>query len=124
MLLGYYQELLLDDLRRRRPFSFKGQLEMADDPIDGLRVFDEGDDTHLSSASRTQQRVYLIDFSDHLGPAFGRDMADLFLNDRRMEGRDSGLASLASVGIRIKTIVTDHHLTLVGNMRGDSGDKR
>jgi hypothetical protein len=40
MLLGCYQELLLDNLRRRRPFSFKGQLEMADDPIDGLRVFD------------------------------------------------------------------------------------
>jgi len=27
---------------------------MADDLIDGLRVLDEGDDTHLSSAGRTE----------------------------------------------------------------------
>jgi len=42
MLLGCYQELLLDDLRRRRPFSFKGQLEVADDLIDGLGIFYKG----------------------------------------------------------------------------------
>jgi len=27
---------------------------MADDPIDGLGVFDEGDDTHLALAGRTE----------------------------------------------------------------------
>jgi len=47
---------------------------MADDLIDGLRVFDEGDDTHLALAGRTNKRVYLINFADHLSPAFGRDM--------------------------------------------------
>jgi hypothetical protein len=85
-------------------------------------IFDEGDDTHLASAGRTNERVNLIDFSDHLRLASGRDMIFPF-NEQRMEGRDSCLAYLASVGIRIETIVTDHHLTLVGNMRGDSGDK-
>jgi hypothetical protein len=58
---------------------------MADDPVDGLRVFDEGDDTHLSSASRTQKTVYLIDFSDYLGAGFGREMI-LPFNDQRREG--------------------------------------
>ena len=56
--------------------------------------------------------TFAFKLPDHLGPASGRDMIFPF-NDRRMEGRDSGLAYLASVGIRIKTIVTDHHLTLV-----------
>jgi hypothetical protein len=31
MHLGCYQEFLLDNLRRRRPFSFKGELEKADE---------------------------------------------------------------------------------------------
>jgi len=94
-LLSSHREFLLNELRGRWSFSLEAELEMADDLIDGLRVFDEGDDTHLASASRTQQRVYLINFADHLGPASGRDMIFPF-NDRRMEGRDSGLASLAS----------------------------
>ena len=56
-------------------------------PINDLRVFDEGDDTHLASAGRTNKRVYLINFADHLGPASGRDMI-LPFNDRRMEAGD------------------------------------
>ena len=73
---------------------------MADDPVNGLGLFDKRDDSHLATTCRTKQRVNLIDFSDHLGPASGRDMI-LRFNDQRMEGRDSGLAYLASVGIRI-----------------------
>lgn len=56
---------------------------MADDLIDGLRVFDEGDDTHLSSASRTQQRVYLINFVDHLGPAPAWDSRAFLLGKKK-----------------------------------------
>jgi len=90
-------------LRRGRRLGLEAELKMADDLIDGLRVFDEGDDTHLSSAGRTNKRVNLIDFSDHLSPASGRDMIFPF-NEQRMEGRESGLAYLASVGIRIYSI--------------------
>jgi len=37
-------------------------------------IFDEGDDMYLASAGRTNKKVYLINFADHLSPAFGRDM--------------------------------------------------
>ena len=33
-------------MRRRRPFGLKGQLEMADDPVDGFRLIDKRDDSH------------------------------------------------------------------------------
>jgi hypothetical protein len=36
-------------MKRRRPFGFKGQLEMADDPVDGLSFFDKRDDSHLGT---------------------------------------------------------------------------
>ncbi len=59
----------------RRTLSLEAELEMADDLIDGLRVFDEGDDTHLASAGRTNKMVYLVNFADHLGPASGTNMS-------------------------------------------------
>jgi len=59
-LLGSHQEFLLGNLRWRCTFGLEGELKIADDLIDDLRVFNEGDDPHLSSASRTEQRVCLI----------------------------------------------------------------
>jgi hypothetical protein len=35
---------VLDNLWRRRPLGYEIELEMADDTIDCLRVFDEGDE--------------------------------------------------------------------------------
>jgi len=43
-ILGYHQEILLNNMRRRWPFGFKGQLEMADYPVDGFWFFDKRDD--------------------------------------------------------------------------------
>jgi len=43
-------------------------------PVNDLRIFDEGDDTHLASEGRANKRVYLMNFVDHLGQASGRDM--------------------------------------------------
>ena len=34
----------------------EGELEVADDLVDRLRVFDEGDDAHLATAGRTEER--------------------------------------------------------------------
>ncbi len=62
--------------------SLKGELKMADDSVDDLVIFDKSDDSHLSSTARAQQRVCLIDFTDHLGPAFGGGKV-FFLDDRR-----------------------------------------
>jgi len=56
-LLSRHQEFLLNELRGRWSFSLEAELEMADDLIDGLRVFDEGDYPHLASAGRTKKRV-------------------------------------------------------------------
>jgi len=53
-MLGCYQGFLLDNLRRRRPFSLKGQLEIADGPVNGLGFFDKRDDSHLASAGRIE----------------------------------------------------------------------
>jgi hypothetical protein len=50
-------------------------------------------------------------------------MAVLFLNDQRVGGRDTGLTHLSSVGIGVKTVVTNHDLTFIGNVRGHSGNK-
>ncbi len=61
-------------MRRRRPFGFKGQLEMADDPVDGLSYFDKRDDSHLATTCGATQGIHFIDLADHLCPTFGREM--------------------------------------------------
>jgi hypothetical protein len=60
-LLSCHKEFVLDIMRRRWPFGFKGQLEMAHDPVDGFRFFDKRDDLHLTSARRAHQGVELVD---------------------------------------------------------------
>jgi len=42
---------------------------VADDPVDNFVIFDKRDDSQLSSTARAQQRIYLIDYTDYLGPA-------------------------------------------------------
>ncbi len=32
-----------------RPFGLEAELEMADDPVDGLSFFDKRDDSHLTA---------------------------------------------------------------------------
>jgi len=54
----------------RRTFGLEVELEVADDLIDGLGIFDERDDLHLTSARRAQQGVELVDLADHLAPLF------------------------------------------------------
>jgi len=49
---------------------------MSDDPVDNRMIFDERDDSHPAATGRAHQRIHLIDFSYHLGPAFGRHIGD------------------------------------------------
>jgi hypothetical protein len=51
-LFSSRKELMLENLRWRRSLSFKAELKMFDDLIDGFVVFDEGDNSHLASATR------------------------------------------------------------------------
>jgi hypothetical protein len=53
----------LDLMWWRWPCSFKCELEMADDLIDGLRIFDESDNLHFASTRRAQQRIELVDLA-------------------------------------------------------------
>jgi hypothetical protein len=48
ILLGCHQEMLLNLMRRRRPFGLECQLEMTDDSVDGFRFFDN---SYLNQAS-------------------------------------------------------------------------
>jgi len=49
-LFGCLEKLLLDNLRRRRTFSFEAEMEVVDDSVNGFMILDEGDDLHLASA--------------------------------------------------------------------------
>jgi len=110
-------------MRRRRAFGLESEFEVVDDVVYDFMIFDKSNDFHFCTAVGTEEGVYLIDLADHLGPAFGGHMAVLFLNDQRVEGIATGLAHLSSVGIGIKTVVTNHDLTFIGNVRGHSGNK-
>jgi len=71
----------------RRPFGFKCQLEMTDDPVDNLMVLNERDDSHSASTGRTDQRVHLKNLADYLGPAFGRYISRVFYDWVMRRGR-------------------------------------
>jgi len=58
-LLSCRQEFLVPELEKRS-FSFEDELEMADDPIDNLELFDEGDNPHLATGGRTNKTVNVI----------------------------------------------------------------
>ena len=55
---------------------------MVDDPIDNLVFFDKGDHFHLSTTSRADQGIDLIDLADHGGPAQAGNLPSLILDDR------------------------------------------
>ena len=53
-LFGCHQQLLLDDLRGRRPFGHEDKLEVSDNLVDNFVIFDKGDllsSTSISSLS-------------------------------------------------------------------------
>jgi hypothetical protein len=43
---------LVGSMGRWRPFGLEAEFEMTDDLIDGLRIFDEGNDLHLTFSGR------------------------------------------------------------------------
>ncbi len=101
----------------------ESEFEVVDDIVYDFMIFDKSNDFHFCTAVGTEEEVYFYDFTDYLGPTFGGHMAVLFLNDQRVGGRDTGLTHLSSVGIGVKTVVTNHDLTFIGNVRGHSGNK-
>jgi hypothetical protein len=100
-LLGCRQELRLDMMRRRWPFSLKCQLEITDDPVDRLRFFEERDDSHPAATSGTIKRIHLEDLADHLGPALGGHISRIIINDGRKGDCRNSFDYLAPVGNRL-----------------------
>jgi hypothetical protein len=76
-----YQKVLRSDSRWRRPLRDKGELEVVDDTTNHREVGKEGDDLHRALPPGAEQRIDLVHFSDHLGPASGRDGPELVLNN-------------------------------------------
>ncbi len=74
---------------------------MIDDPVYNRMVFDKSDDRHPATAFWTEKGVYLINFTDHLRPAFGGHIRLLFINDGGMGWVNFCLALFAPVGIRV-----------------------
>lgn len=74
------------------------------------------------AASRTDQRANFVDLPDHLRPALGRNAPKLLFGypERRTQIR---LLDLPPVGVGVRPMVTDHHLTLIRDMRGHPGDE-
>ena len=86
-------------------------------------ILDKGDNPHPTPTLRTDKRVYLINFTDHLRPAFGGHICFLFINDGGMGWINFCLALFAPVGIGVETVIADHDLAFVGNMGCDSGEE-
>ncbi len=86
MFYSIYRGFLLDIMKRRWPFGFKIQPEIADDPVDDLRLFDKRDDSHLSTTCRTIKWIHFVNLADNLqksnfgGGALTRDKSFLRLH--------------------------------------------
>jgi len=106
-------------MRRRGSLRDKRQLEVVDDAVHRGIVGEEGDDLHRAAALGADHRVNLIDFADHLGPALGRDRAELLLHDQE---RDSGLTCLLDLPpmrISVEAEVTDGVVQRWPSMRSE-----
>ncbi len=55
----------------------ESEFEVVDDIVYDFMVFDKSNDFHFCTAMGTEEEVYLIDFADHPGPAFGGHIAVL-----------------------------------------------
>ena len=42
--------------------SLKGELQMADDPVNNFVIFDKGDDFHLCAVLRAEETINFIEF--------------------------------------------------------------
>lgn len=62
-------ELVREEPGRRSPRGDLPEAEMVEDPVDGSRLLDDGDDGHGSAATSTGQGIDLVDLLEQLRPA-------------------------------------------------------
>jgi len=96
---------------------------VVDDPVHHAVVGEESDDLHLPTALGAEHGIDFIDFTDHLGPAFGRETPELLLHHPERKRPKACLPDLPPMSIGVQAEVTDSDLSLVGNMGSDPGDE-
>jgi len=108
---------------RRGTLGFASSTRIKDDAIHHGIIRNKSDDLHLSSALGTNQRIDLVDFPDHLGPALAWDSRSLLLNEDKGMLIGLGLSPLAPVGVGVEAVIPHGNLALVWNMGSDPGDE-
>ena len=101
---------------RRRLLGDKCQHQVVDDPVHHGIVCDEGDDAHPALAFRADQRVNLINLTNHLGPAPARDSRTLLLNEEQGMLIGLCLSHLTSVGVGVDAVRAHSSLVFLENM--------
>jgi len=84
---------------------------VVDDAIDYREVAKEGDDLHRAPAVGAEQGIDFVDFTDHLGPAFGRDAPELVLDNPERKRPKARLLDLPSMGVGVEAEISDCHMT-------------
>ena len=110
-------------MRWGRSIGDKCHLQVIDDPVHHAVVGEESDDLHLPTALGAEQGIDFIDFTDHLGPAFGRETPELLLHPPERKRPKACLPDLPPMSIGVQAEVTDSDLSLVGYMGSDPGDR-
>jgi hypothetical protein len=121
--LGGQQDFLIGDVRWGRLVRGKCKLEVVNDAIDYGEIGEESNDPHHAAALRADHRINFIDFTDHLGPAFGRETPELLLHHPERESLKVRLLDLPPMGIGVEAAITHRDLALVRYMGSDPGDE-
>jgi hypothetical protein len=78
---------------------------VVDDAVHDGAVCQERDDLHRAAALRADQRINFVDFTDHLGPALGKDALELILDNPDRERLKACLLDLPPMGVGIEAIL-------------------
>ncbi len=120
-------QLLREESGRRCALGLFPKLQMQD-WADGLRMLDHGHDCHRPRATRTSQGVDFVDLEQQPSPVLttgsGKAIGIAHGLIRRRLGRHSQArqSSLPPRGIRIPTVIADHLLAGIRNVRDDPSD--
>ena len=120
---GGHQKFLIGDVRWGRLVRGKCQLEVVNDAIDYGEIGEESNDPHRAAALRADHRINFIDFTDHLGPAVGRDRPELLLHHPERESLKARLLDLPPMGIGVEAAISHRDLALVRYMGSDPGNE-
>jgi len=83
---------------------------VVDNPVYHSIVSEESDDLHDAAALRADHRINLIDFANHLGPAFGGDGPELLLHHPDRKKPKACLPDLPPMRISVEPVISHRDL--------------